>query len=332
MNEDGPLVSIVTPVYNGEKYLAECIESVLAQTYPHWDYTIVNNCSTDGSLEIAESYGRRDSRIRVITNEKFVGAAENYNICFTQISPQSKYCKVVSADDWITDDCVEKLVAIAERHPSVGIVGCYQQSAETVLWKGIPLDVTVVNGREIARKALLVNGLHVLGSSTSLLIRADIVRAKVPFYPHTRPHADTDACYEILVNHDLGFAHEVLCFDRVHSGRWTTAGISLGAGLPAYIEAVIKYGKTFLTPEEQLKRLCELDLTYHGILGRSLLKMRGLEYWKFHLNESRSFGFRIRFARVLSSAIGTAIRGLCKPRASLGKCYRYLCARLGDCF
>ncbi|HWG97207.1 MAG TPA: glycosyltransferase, partial [Nitrospira sp.] len=61
MNAHDPLVSIVTPVYNGEKYLAECIESILAQTFPRWDYTIVNNCSTDRSLEIAECYAQKDS-------------------------------------------------------------------------------------------------------------------------------------------------------------------------------------------------------------------------------------------------------------------------------
>ena len=60
-----PLVSVVTPVYNEEKNLAECIESVLAQTYPNWEYVIVNNCSTDRSLQIAESYAAQDKRIRV---------------------------------------------------------------------------------------------------------------------------------------------------------------------------------------------------------------------------------------------------------------------------
>ncbi|MCB0227477.1 MAG: glycosyltransferase, partial [Anaerolineae bacterium] len=51
-----PLVSVVTPVYNTDKYLADCIESVLAQSYDNWEYVIINNCSTDRSLEIAQRY------------------------------------------------------------------------------------------------------------------------------------------------------------------------------------------------------------------------------------------------------------------------------------
>src|SRR3977135_4188229 len=94
-----PLVSVVTHVYNGESYLRECIESVLAQTYTNWDYTIVNNCSTDRTLEIAQESAAKDSRIRIHSNEVFVRVIENHNISFRQIAPQSKYCKVVAADD-----------------------------------------------------------------------------------------------------------------------------------------------------------------------------------------------------------------------------------------
>ncbi len=65
-----PLVSVVTPVHNGEAFLAECIESVLAQSYDRWEYTIVNNCSTDRSLEVAERYAQKDSRVRVISTER----------------------------------------------------------------------------------------------------------------------------------------------------------------------------------------------------------------------------------------------------------------------
>ena len=52
-----PLVSVVTPVYNGGKFLRECIESVLSQTYQNFEYIILNNSSTDDTLEIAEDYG-----------------------------------------------------------------------------------------------------------------------------------------------------------------------------------------------------------------------------------------------------------------------------------
>ena len=127
-----PLVSIVTPVYNNAEYIAECIESVLAQTYGNWDYTIVNNCSTDGSGEIARRYAARDTRIKVIDNDHFLRAIPNHNVALRQISPGSKYCKVVFADDWIFPQCIEEMVAVAEEHSSVAVVGrtkrCFTQA------------------------------------------------------------------------------------------------------------------------------------------------------------------------------------------------------------
>ena len=75
-----PLVSVVTPVHNGERYLRRCIESVIAQSHVNWDYTIVNNCSTDGTLGIALEYASRDHRIRVQSNSSFLHINANYNM------------------------------------------------------------------------------------------------------------------------------------------------------------------------------------------------------------------------------------------------------------
>ena len=55
-----PLVTVLTPVYNGEDFLAQCIESILAQDYRNFEYIIVNNCSKDRTLEIAQSYAEKD--------------------------------------------------------------------------------------------------------------------------------------------------------------------------------------------------------------------------------------------------------------------------------
>src|SRR5882672_9155325 len=121
-------VSILTPVYNGAEYLADCIESVLAQDFGDFEYTVLNNCSTDVSLEIANSYARKDRRLQVRTNRTFVSAIENHNLAFSLVPPHHKYCKIVSADDWITPDCLGKMVALAEAQPTIGLVGCHQRS------------------------------------------------------------------------------------------------------------------------------------------------------------------------------------------------------------
>ena len=77
--DEQPLVSVVTPVYNGADYIAECIESVLKQTYENWEYVIVDNCSTDDTLEIARGYEAREPRIRIVTPDVFVGVVESGN-------------------------------------------------------------------------------------------------------------------------------------------------------------------------------------------------------------------------------------------------------------
>ncbi len=129
-----PFVSIVTPVYNGEAYLRECIESVLAQTYSNWEYIILNNCSTDGTLRIAEEYSCRDRRIQVHSNDSLLPIIANHNRAFRLISPESKYCKVVSGDDWLYPECIARMVGLAEANLSVGLVGSYQLSGGGDKW------------------------------------------------------------------------------------------------------------------------------------------------------------------------------------------------------
>ncbi len=318
MSADHPLVYITTPVYNGEDYLAECIESVLAQTYHHWEYTIVNNRSTDRSREIAECYAQKDSRIKVVTNESFVGVMENYNKCFSQISPHSQYCKVLSADDWLLPDCLAEMVRLGEAHPTVAMIGCYQQSEERVRWKGLPIETNVISGKEVCRASLLHN-LDVFGSSTSVMHRSDLVRQNVPFYPHTLPHADTSSCFKYLQSHDFGFVHKILCVERVHEGQISSTVNRLSASNAAFIENVLTYGPIYLNEKEFVERKNQLMDGYYRWLGGCVLKMRGKEFWQYHASRLSEFGYPIQWTRVARATVEEIVEEIRKPSIAFAK-------------
>ena len=199
-----PRVSFVTPFFNTEKYLAECIESVLRQTYQNWDYVLVNNRSTDGSVQIAEKYANQfPERIRVEHNSEFLSQVQNYNHALRFVSPESHYCKVVQADDWLFADCVKSMVAVAEAHPTVGIVSAYELEGDEVRLDGLPYPSPAVSGREICRLYFL-EGKYLFGTPTSLLLRSELVRSRDPFYDETSRAVRGWPCLLRSVE-DLGF-------------------------------------------------------------------------------------------------------------------------------
>ena len=311
-------VSVLTPVYNGAEYLADCIESVLGQDYADYEYTILNNCSTDGTLEIAQAYAAKDRRIHVRTNRTFVSAIENHNLAVGVVPPHHKYCKIVSADDWIMPECLGKMVALAEAHPTVGIVGCYQRSGDSVRWKGVPPAVSVMSGREAGRLGLL-HGIHVLGTPTSVLYRADLLRARQDFFPHNRSHADTSACYEAFQHCDFGFLHEVLSVERVHSGQWTAAMDALDAGSVAYLEVLVRYGSHYLTPSEFAERKQVVFDGYYRDLGGCVLKLKGSEYWKFHRSRLRELGCQWDWSAIARGTINEIVTEAKDPVTAIRK-------------
>ena len=289
-------MSILTPVYNGEAYLRECIESVLRQTYGNWEYIIVNNQSTDATLAIAEEYARLDPRIRVHSNHEFVGAIANHNIAFQQMSTASRYCKMVHADDWLFPECVEKMVEVATANPSVGFVSAYALWGTEVKMDGLPYPSTVVSGREICR-AFFLGNLWVFGCPTTSLIRSDIIRRANPFYNEKNLHADTEAGFSVLAQSDFGFVHQVLTFTRLHEQSATNKNLVLDTTLPGHLEILLKYGPEFLTEREFAKTRREYMREYYTCPGAPRCSVCGKSgIGGFILNGSSSSGSHLTFS------------------------------------
>ena len=305
-----PLVSVITPVYNGEQYLAECIESVLAQTYENWEYTIVNNCSKDRSLEIAQHYAQQDARIRVHNNQEFLSLMQNWNHAMRQISPASKYCKVVHADDWLFPNCLTEMVKVAEAHPSVGIVGSYVLEGTRVKCDGLLYPSTFVPGRELGRLSLLDGDLYIFGSPTSLLLRSDLIRNREAFYNDSsfypgvsNVYADIEACYEVLQSADFGFVHQVLTFTRTHEESQTSIHSRLRTGMHGKLGVVIKYGPAFLSPKEYEKRLGKKLGDFYSFLGSSVIECKGKELRNYHKAGLQDLGLPLSRARLIKATL-----------------------------
>jgi glycosyltransferase involved in cell wall biosynthesis len=296
-----PLVSVVTPVYNGAEFLAECIESVLAQTYENWEYVIINNCSTDRSLEIAQHYARQDARIRIHDNDAFLSQYQNWNQALPQISPESKYCKVVHADDWLFPECIARMVKVAEAHPSVGIVSAYRLDEDRVNLDGLPYPSTVASGREICRLSLL-GGPSVFGSPTSLLLRSDIIRSRRAFYKETVIHSDTEACFDVLQDHNFGFVHQVLTFTRRHNESLTSLTNRFSTRRLANFIVLLRYGPIYLTEEEYERRLEQVLEHYYRFLATSVFELKGKEFWSYHGDELKKLGYPLRPTRLIKAS------------------------------
>jgi glycosyltransferase involved in cell wall biosynthesis len=296
-----PQVSIVTPFYNTRDYLRECIESVLHQTYQNWEYILVNNCSTDGSSEIALEYASRfPDKICLVHTGQFLSQVQNYNFALTCISPESNYCKMVQADDWIFPDCVRAMVEVAEAHPRVGIVAAYQLEDEIRL-DGLPYPSFEVAGRDACRFYFL-KGKYLFGSPTSSLIRSEAIRSRCPFYDERyAPFEDGHVCFDLLKKWDFGFIHQVLTFSRYDNGGMMSRLRQFALGPFLHLTMLVVHGRDYLSEDEYRHYVRRAEREYFLYLTKCACALRSQteEFWEFHRDGLASVNYNFDWKRLV---------------------------------
>jgi glycosyltransferase involved in cell wall biosynthesis len=313
-----PLVSVVTPVYNGAPYLSTCINSVLAQTYRNWEHILVDNCSTDETPEILSRYAQRDSRIRLAKNDRFVGVIENHNIAFRLIAPESKYCKGLSADDYLFPECIRKMVDLAERHPNVGIVGSYSIHDEGVHWIGLSPQQSLFEGSEVCRRYLL-GAIEAFGTPSSVLYRSSLVSGQQEFYPGPLPNADLAACLIHLESAQFAFVHQILSYERIHADAISSSVHALNGFLTDRLQFVVEYGPKYLKNYEINQRKEQLlrELCQH--LAVDAVHLKGKHHWEYQRQRLQALGCSLSSSRMAAAVFMKLVDLLFNPKQTLEK-------------
>lgn len=226
-----PSVSICVPTYNGEPYLGECLDSVLAQTFGDLEILIVDDGSSDGTVALAERYARRDARVRVERNAQNLGLVGNWNRCAALA--RGEWIKFAFQDDLLAPTCVERLVAAARGagRPMASCARTFLFAPETpgelrdqylglrdLIAGLLPADVTP---EQFSALTVDYFALNLLGEPTVVLLHRDVFERFGPFNAHMTQYVDAE--YWARVGTALGSAHvhDDLATFRVHPASTT---------------------------------------------------------------------------------------------------------------
>lgn len=243
---EAPQITIAMPVYNGEDYVHLAIQSVLDQTYSDFELLIVDNCSTDGTLEVVKTF--LDPRIRLFVNSTNLGMVGNWNRSIELAT--GEYIKFLSHDDLLDTTCLEEQIAgfLQYKQENIGIVTCKKRVINKIgkiVIPGLGLrgQSRLISGRVAIRKSIR-SGRNIIGEPSVVLIKTSILKASGPFeLPEYTP--DIKMWFKILQKSNLYFIDKTLASYRI-SEQSTSSSISKSQGAQ-FVTLIHEIMKTDLT-------------------------------------------------------------------------------------
>ena len=219
-----PSISVCIPTYNGSRYLEACLDSVLSQTYKNIEILVVDDGSTDNTVEILERYERNDQRVRLVRNNHNLGLVGNWNRCVELA--KSEWIKFAFQDDLLREDCLERMLAATTRP----IVFCRREflfedgiDEETIqIYKELPY-ITDLFGNlnevapEIVWNIVLRMQKNFFGEPTSVLIHQSLFKRFGMFNPNLAQLCDLEYWIRVSTNTGFSYVDEPLATFRCHA-------------------------------------------------------------------------------------------------------------------
>ena len=213
-------ILVFVPTYNSEKYLRECLDSVLHQTFQYWECVISDDASTDKSVEIAREYEKKDSRFKVLTHERNVGAANNWNRA--KENNKSFATKILCADDYLMLDALKKQLDILKRNETAIVFSerYIVFPSGKKLHPRLPKYASNISFNE-AFKYYINLGRNIFGEPVTALFRTDLFVKSEGFHPKFEYSLDTSGYMAIARGHDVTFDKSIVGAFRVSKTQWS---------------------------------------------------------------------------------------------------------------
>ena len=189
----GPIVSIIVPVYNAEKTIQRCVESILGQDFQDFELLLIDDGSQDASGALCDAFAQRDARVRVLHKENGgVSAARNLGLS----QAQGVYLQFLDSDDWITADATTMLVRTAREYQcDLVISDFYRVVGDRVSHKGDIQEDTVLSREEYAAHMMERPADFYYGVLWNKLYRREIVERH-----HLRMNPEISWCEDFMFN------------------------------------------------------------------------------------------------------------------------------------
>jgi glycosyltransferase involved in cell wall biosynthesis len=215
-----PLVSVVMPVYNDEKYVGEAIESILNQTFEDFEFIIIDDASKDNSLKIIKEYAKKDKRIKLIINKKNKGNWATRNIGME--SSVGKYILTQDSDDLSKKERIMLQVNTMEKNPKLGALG---SNIEIINSKGGEIKKRKYPEKDENIRKMIYFFSPLANPST--IIRKTVLKKSGMFNSKLRVSGDLDLWFRIGNYYQLGNLNKTLIKYRDHENNITKKKIRL---------------------------------------------------------------------------------------------------------
>lgn len=213
-------ILVFVPTYNSEKYLRECLDSVLNQTFQDWECVISDDASTDKSVEIAREYEKKDSRFKVLTHRENVGAANNWNRA--KENNKSFATKILCADDYLFNESLERQLKLLK----IFNTSIVFSERKILLPRGrlvhpkLPKYSQSLSFNE-AFSLYIKSGRNIFGEPVGALFNTKSLISAKTFNPNFEFALDTSCYAAIAHNKNVTFDSNIVGVFRVSKTQWS---------------------------------------------------------------------------------------------------------------